>query len=364
MRDDNSLATILLTSRLLDGAVEPFKTKEFWELKKELELLEQVKEPQFLLSKTAEELIQMGVPQSSATRIAELLNSKTEMDSKLEQLDGLGISVLTPFDEEYPQTWLERLNRKVSQRPSRKAPPVLYAAGALELLNQPGVGVVGSRNVSPEGREIAQEAAERIVSPSLDRTLVSGGARGVDQRSMNAAFESGGCVVGILADSLVRKIKKSDVRQAIYEGQTVMCTPYNPDAPFSVGTAMGRNKLIYAMAELTFVVACEPDQGGTWSGATEALKGNFGRVAVWQGPGEGTGNAELLERAQELGKKAIPISSIDELEAAILEPANLEVPDSANSEVAEFDAINTAIEPEDIANRASTAEEKQLSLSL
>lgn len=354
MRNDNSLATILLTSRLLDGAVKPFKAKEFWELKEELDLLEQVGQPQFLLGKAADELIQIGVPQDSAPRIAELLDRATAMAFELERLDGSGIRVLTPFDEEYPKTWLERL--------SQKAPPLLYAAGALELLNQPGVGVVGSRDVSSEGQEIAKEAAERIAS--LGMTLVSGGARGVDQLSMNAAFQASGCVVGILADSLVRKLKKSDVRQAIYEGQTVMCTPYNPDAPFSVGNAMGRNKLIYALANVTLVVACEPDKGGTWGGAKETLKYDFGRVAVWRGRGEGTGNAELLKRAQQLGKEAIPISSIEELEDAIRESAIPEVPDSVNSEVVEPSVIDTAIEPEDATDSISVEEEEQMSLSL
>ena len=331
MRNDNSLATILLTSRLLDSAVKPFTAREFWELKKELEMLEQVGEPEFLLGKAADELIQMGVPQDSAMRIVELFDRATAMAFELERLDGSGIRVLTPFDEEYPQAWLEGL--------SGKAPPVLYAAGALELLNQPGVGVVGSRDVLPEGQEIAREAAERIAS--LGMTLVSGVARGVDQLSMNAAFQAGGSVVGILADSLVRKLKKSDVRQAIYEGQTVMCTPYNPDASFSVGTAMGRNKLIYALSELTLVVACEPDKGGTWGGAKEALKHDFGRVAVWQGPGEGTGNAHLLEIGQKLGKETIPIASIEELEAAILEPADFgESEEAIDSDTAEIEQLS------------------------
>ena len=293
------------------------------------------------------------------------------MAFELERLDGSGIRVLTPFDEEYPQAWLERLRRKTLQ-----APPVLYAAGALELLNQPGVGVVGSRDVSPKGQEIAQEAAERITS--LGMTLVSGGARGVDQLSMNAAFQAGGCVVGILAESLARKLKKSDVRQAIYEGQTVMCTPYNPDAPFSVGNAMGRNKLIYAMADITLVVACEPDKGGTWVGATEALEKKFGRVAVWQGPGGGTGNAkllemrpkrnaQLLETGQEPGKEAIPIASIEELEAAILETSDfgdLEAAHShtiaADSDSRELETIDTAIEPEEDID-SNPAEVEQLS---
>ena len=361
MRNDNSLATILLTSRLLDAAVKPFRAKEFWELKKELELLEQVGQPQFLLGKAADELIQMGVPQDSATRIVELFDRATAMAFELERLDGSGIRVLTPFDEEYPQAWLERLRRKTLQ-----APPVLYAAGALELLNQSGVGVVGSRDVSPRGQEIAQEAAERIAS--LGMTLVSGGARGVDQLSMNAAFQADGCVVGILAESLARKLKKSDVRQAIHEGQTVMCTPYNPDAPFSVGNAMGRNKLIYALADITLVVACEPGKGGTWQGAKEALEKNFGCVAVWQGPGGGTGNAQLLEMGQQLGKGAIPIASIEELEVAILETSDfgdLEAAHShtiaADSDSRELEAIDTAIEPEEAID-SNPAEVEQLSL--
>lgn len=347
MRNDNSLATILLTSRLLDSAVKPFKAAEFWKLKKELDLLEQIEEPQFLLGKTADELIQMGVSQDSAMRIVELFDRATAMAFELKRLDGSGIRVLTPFDEDYPQIWLDRL--------SGRAPPVLYAAGAFELLNQTGVGVVGSRDVSSEGKEIAKEAAERIASRGM--TLVSGGARGVDQRSMYAAFQAGGCVVGILADSLVRELKKSDVRQAIYEEQMVMCTPYNPDAPFSVGTAMGRNKLIYAMAELTLVVACEPDKGGTWGGAAEALKYDFGRVAVWRGTGQGTGNAQLEE------KGAIPISSIDELESVILghvdryaEPADSDNEVLDNSDILEPVASDTP----DALVGAAAAEEQLL----
>ena len=120
-----------------------------------------------------------------------------------------------------------------------------------------------------------------------------------------------------------------------------MCTPYNPDAPFSVGNAMGRNKLIYAMADLTLVVACEPGKGGTWQGATEALEKNFGRIAVWQGPGEGAGNAKLLELAKSLGKQAISISSIEELETAILEPADFgESEEAIDSDPAEIEQLS------------------------
>ena len=58
----------------------------------------------------------------------------------------------------------------------------------------------------------------------------------------------------------------------------------------------GRNKLIYGLAQVTLVVASDLDSGGTWAGATEALRRGFGAVAVWTGEGAGAGNAALVER--------------------------------------------------------------------
>jgi predicted Rossmann fold nucleotide-binding protein DprA/Smf involved in DNA uptake len=63
-----------------------------------------------------------------------------------------------------------------------------------------------------------------------------------------------------------------------------------------VGNALGRNKIIYALAKCTVVVASDHETGGTWAGATEALKNGYGRVASWTGDGAGPGNRALVER--------------------------------------------------------------------
>lgn len=300
MRSDDSLATVLLIGRLLSDGVEPLKASDFWRL------CESVGEPSRLLGAGDEQLVsEFELDADTARRIVTLLDRATAMAFELERLGQAGISVLTPCDEDYPGRFAERLGSA--------APVLLYAAGAVELLGRSGVGVVGSRDVSSEGAYVAGTSAE--LAARLGMPLVSGGARGVDQIAMNAAFEAGGAVTGVLAESLTRKLRSPDIRRAIHEGRTVMCTPYNPDAPFSVGNAMGRNKLIYALSALTLVVAADVDSGGTWSGAAETLRRGFGRVAVWQGPGEGPGNARLEEWG------AVPVSSLDELEAAVLEPA-------------------------------------------
>jgi hypothetical protein len=64
---------------------------------------------------------------------------------------------------------------------------------------------------------------------------------------MNAALTSRGTAVGILADSLEKSIRNPENRAAISRGDLCLVTPYSPSAPFSVGTAMGINKLIYPL---------------------------------------------------------------------------------------------------------------------
>ena len=332
MSDSNSQATVLLVSRLCAEGMEPLKTSEFWALQ---DLIAQhshnsrnSQHSQNLIMKSwcvsdgdntqgeaasiglgallgglsEEQLVgDWGLAAGLAARVARLMDRATAVAFELERLELSGIRTFTVFDEHYPRHWLTRL--------AAKAPPVLHAAGAVESLNTPGVGVVGSRNVSAAGAVVAERVAQCAANMNLP--LVSGGARGVDQFAMNAALKAGGAVVGILADSLARKVKYPDVRRAIYDGNTLMCTPYGLNAPFNVGNAMGRNKLIYAQAVLTVVVASDHGNGGTWAGASEALKKNYGKVVVWRGDGEGPGNKTL----QKLG--ATPLFNPDNIQTLL-----------------------------------------------
>lgn len=70
---------------------------------------------------------------------------------------------------------------------------------------------------------------------------------------------------------------------------------------------MGRNKIIYGLARCTIVVASDLQTGGTWAGATEALKNGHGRVASWMGPGAGAGNGALVQRG------AVELSDVNRL---------------------------------------------------
>jgi predicted Rossmann fold nucleotide-binding protein DprA/Smf involved in DNA uptake len=124
--------------------------------------------------------------------------------------------------------------------------------------------------VDQAGEAFTRQVAELCAYNRMP--VVSGGARGVDQISMNAALEAGGVTIGILAENLLKKSIERSARNAIANGRLLLLSPYHPNARFTVGTAMGRNKLIYAMSDYGLVVSAEHKKGGTWAGAEEELK--------------------------------------------------------------------------------------------
>ncbi len=246
---------------------------------------------------------------SDAARIAHLFDRAAGLAIALEKLDHAGIWTITGVGQCYP--------KRLHSRLGDTAPVALHGVGDTALLDTDGVGVVGSRDISADGSQVAREIAERAVKSGLP--VISGAARGVDNDAMNAAFEAGGQVVGVPADALERAVARRGTRQGVAKGRICLITPYTPAATFSTGNAMGRNKIIYGLSRCTVVVTSDHQTGGTWAGATEALKHSYGRVASWTGPGSGPGNNALVEQgALELSD----VTHVDELfsESVVLAP--------------------------------------------
>ena len=290
----DSQTILLLTSRLgLPPGWEagPLNLREWNDLAARVHA--SGRRPGALLQLGAAELREsLGLDEPMATRVRTLLDRGAALASELERLEGLGVWAVTRADDEYAARYRERLKAA--------APPVLFGAGPIASAGRPGLAVVGSRNAS----EAAIDAAEFAGSACAASDLVtySGGAKGVDGRSMGAALEAGGRVVGILADGLERAVRAPANRAAIADGRLTLLTPYSPTAPFNVGSAMGRNKLIYTLADYALVVASDADTGGTWAGATEALKAGWVPVYVCDGPDFPDGNAQLMPR-----RRAAPV---------------------------------------------------------
>jgi predicted Rossmann fold nucleotide-binding protein DprA/Smf involved in DNA uptake len=286
---DNANAALLLGNRLTRAAADPLTAKAYWSL------LDRVPEPGALLGLASDAVADIVGDVELADRVLRLLDAATAFAVERERLLSTGIRVLSTFDDEYPARLRDRLGTQ--------APPFLLVSG--ELGSASGdLAVVGSRDIDDTGAKVAAEAAREAVTHGW--RVVSGLARGVDQIAMSAAVEAGGQTLGIPSEGLRRVARQSAVRGAVHEGSLCLLSPYGPDSPFTAGAAMGRNKLIYAMADVTLVVASAHNTGGTWQGAKEAISRHYGPVSVWMGDGAGEGNPHLVragaQSVDELGQ--------------------------------------------------------------
>ncbi len=292
--DDGQAVLALCSGFALETGteLEPLRLSEWNELERQIDS-SRLKHPAALQGLAADELeAAFGIPTPDATRIAGLLGRAGRLALELEGLFSKGMWAITRVDESYPA----RLRNTLKHQ----APSVLFGAGEMRLAQNGGVAVVGSRNIDPTGVAFTQAIGRKAAAEKL--TVISGGAKGSDRLAMGAALETGGTAVGVLADSLERTVRQPDLRQMLLDGRLALLTPYVPTAGFTVGGAMGRNKLIYGLADFAVVVSSDYLTGGTWAGATEALKAGWCPVFARDGVDVPKGNRELMKS----GAAAVP----------------------------------------------------------
>ena len=224
--------------------------------------------------------------QFDVERIERLLARGAALGLAVETWTNRGLWVISRSDPQYPQRLRSRLGKT--------APPILYGAGNQNLLDGGGLAIVGSREIDEDAVAFTRDIATRCASEVVQ--IISGGARGVDSEAMLAALDAGGTAIGVLAESLLKVAVAGRYRPALRDGRLALVTAYDPDAGFSIGNAMGRNKQIYALSDYALVVSSALEQGGTWSGALENLSHQWVPLFVRATEPMLPGNYRLLEK--------------------------------------------------------------------
>lgn len=98
--------------------------------------------------------------------------------------------ILVPEDKRYPM-----LLKNI-----RTAPPVLFVLGNPDLLNDPQIGMVGSRNPTQSGKDNARAFAAHFATNGL--TVTSGLAVGIDAHSHEACLDAGGNTLAVVGNGL------------------------------------------------------------------------------------------------------------------------------------------------------------------
>ena len=220
------------------------------------------------------------------SRIESLLDRGGALGLVLEKWQRAGLWAITRSDPDYPERLKSRLRLK--------APPVLFGCGNKMLLGRGGIAVVGSRDADRDDIAFSEKLADAAAKQGY--SIVSGGARGIDQCSMLSALQNEGTAIGIVADGLLREVTSKKYRNYLLSNDLVLITPFNPEAAFHVGNAMSRNRYIYCLADAAIVVSSTRDKGGTRNGALEDLKAAWVPLWVKRTTNPQSGNADLVQK--------------------------------------------------------------------
>lgn len=223
---------------------------------------------------TAKDLTALGYSQKMAQRIVDLLSEEERLDHYLSRGRRAGCVPVTRVSEQYPVLLRQRLGLD--------APALLWCRGDLDLLNAPGVALVGSRDLREKNARFAAAAGREAARQGL--ALISGNARGADRTAQDAALEAGGSVISVVADELERYPLRDRVLWISEDGFS---------EAFSAQRALSRNRVIHTMAWRTFVAQTKARMGGTWDGTVKNLRFGWSEVYCFD---DGSQGADLLCR--------------------------------------------------------------------
>lgn len=135
-----------------------------------------------------------------------------------------------------------------------ECPPIgLIVKGNLEILSNPSLAIVGTRNPTPYGTRIAGDFAAGFVDREWD--IVSGGAYGIDSAAHRGALVAEGRTIAVIASGIDLQYPSGNSRlfDDICENGAII-TEVMPGVPALPHRFLTRNRLIAALSQATLVV--------------------------------------------------------------------------------------------------------------
>ena len=176
-----------------------------------------------------------------------------------------GHHIVTLADAEYPQRLLE----------SNDPPCLLYVIGDPRYLNLPAIGVVGSRNATPQGIENALAFSRALADAGF--TIISGLALGIDAAAHEGALRSDTAsgTIAIIGTGIDRVYPASNRKLAhLITGKGCIISEFPLGTAATASNFPRRNRLIAGLSQACLVVEAAPASGSL---ITARLAGELGR---------------------------------------------------------------------------------------
>lgn len=174
-----------------------------------------------------------------------------------------GQRILALGDVDYPPALLE-----IPDPPS-----LLFVRGQAELLRQPGLAIVGSRNATPQGLRDAAAFAQHLATQGC--CIISGLALGIDAAAHRGALAANGATVAVTGTGPDRlyPARNRELALAIAE-HGVIVSEFPLGTPAQAANFPRRNRIIAGLSRGVLVVEAALESGSL---ITARLAGEQGR---------------------------------------------------------------------------------------
>lgn len=193
------------------------------------------------------------------------------VDEELKFIEANKIKYVGILDSDYPKLLRE----------CPDAPVLLFYKGDLSLLNNHSLAIVGTRKITPYGKEMIQQIVSEL--KPYNPTLVSGMAYGADVNVYHQAKQNNLACVAVMGTSFKKYYPKA--HEKFYwdlEQNGLIVSEYAGFNTLAPELFLRRNRIIAGLSQATVVIE-SPEKGGSL--ATAFFANDYGRE-VYAVPGK------------------------------------------------------------------------------
>lgn len=200
---------------------------------------------------TKEELISDKIIGEKLIEIITNKKYKENLNKYIEYMEKQKINIITINDKEYPQK-LKQIN---------DYPVYLYTKGNIDLLNKKSIAMVGGRNCTNYGKQVAKDISNQLVKNNF--VIVSGLAKGIDTFSHMGALKNKNSTIAVLGSSIDNIYPNENINLAnkIIETGGLIISEYIVGSKLQRLNFPARNRIISGISDGVLVIEAGEKSG-------------------------------------------------------------------------------------------------------
>lgn len=185
--------------------------------------------------------------------VKEILNEKYRigLEKEIEKMEKEQVMLISIYDENYP--------KKLKQIYDR--PICLFVKGNIKILNEFSLGIIGCRENSEYGKQIASAIGKSLAKQNI--TTVSGLARGIDSISQNATVRENGKTIAVIGSGLdiIYPHENTNLAKEIIKNGGAIVSEYPLGTKPEKLHFPARNRIISGLSDGVIVVEAKKKSG-------------------------------------------------------------------------------------------------------